>query len=191
LVDSSLDWGQDLPSLKVWLNEHQISDAPGFAVYLSYFGSGSPPYHAIPARLLPCYFDYEPRNIEFPLRPGTYCVSATMLQGPVLPILGPWARPYERDYQDLRQELLRYQAMSPAERADYEASLHGSWPAALHQFEQLQLARLFSYLRRRDPDALIAHTILVFRLSASDLQQALVEPPAELAEDIPEFMRNR
>src|SRR6185436_4040357 len=43
LVDSSLDWGQDLPGLKRWLDEN-AKDAP---VYLSYFGTGEPFYYGI------------------------------------------------------------------------------------------------------------------------------------------------
>jgi hypothetical protein len=48
LVDSSYDWGQDLPSLKRYLAEH----SPTGPVYLSYFGTASPDYYGIPARLL-------------------------------------------------------------------------------------------------------------------------------------------
>ncbi len=40
LVDSSLDWGQDLPGLRRYVEKHRL---PG-PVYLSYFGNGSPDY---------------------------------------------------------------------------------------------------------------------------------------------------
>lgn len=48
LVDSSLDWGQDLPGVKRYIDEHHVV-AP---VYLSYFGVGDPGYYHIPAHLL-------------------------------------------------------------------------------------------------------------------------------------------
>ena len=39
LVDSSLDWGQDLPGLKAYLDEQEKEKA-GREVFISYFGSG-------------------------------------------------------------------------------------------------------------------------------------------------------
>jgi hypothetical protein len=48
LVDSSLDWGQELPAVKRWLDAHPDSGH----VYFSYFGTGSPPRHEIPATAL-------------------------------------------------------------------------------------------------------------------------------------------
>ena len=43
MLDSNLDWGQDLKKLKKYLDENNISDP----VYLSYFGKGSPDYYGI------------------------------------------------------------------------------------------------------------------------------------------------
>ncbi len=50
LVDSSLDWGQDLPGLKRYLDAHPSSGP----VYLSYFGTASPRYYGISAHYLFC-----------------------------------------------------------------------------------------------------------------------------------------
>jgi len=49
LVDSSLDWGQELPAIRAYLDHHV--GAPGSA-YLSYFGTASPDYYGIRARPL-------------------------------------------------------------------------------------------------------------------------------------------
>ncbi len=49
LVDSSLDWGQDLPSVRAYINRHPSSMG---AFYLSYFGTASPEYYGINAREL-------------------------------------------------------------------------------------------------------------------------------------------
>ena len=49
LVDSSLDWGQDLPGLKRWLDRQQTKSP----VFLSYFGTGDPAYYHIDAQRLP------------------------------------------------------------------------------------------------------------------------------------------
>jgi hypothetical protein len=51
LVDSSLDWGQDLPALKQYIEKHQLKGP----VYLSYFGVGSPVYYKVPATCIPGY----------------------------------------------------------------------------------------------------------------------------------------
>ncbi|MBM3855033.1 MAG: glycosyltransferase family 39 protein, partial [Verrucomicrobia bacterium] len=48
-VDSSLDWGQDLPGLRAWLDAH----ARGEKVFLSYFGTGDPLHEGIAATALP------------------------------------------------------------------------------------------------------------------------------------------
>ena len=48
LVDSSLDWGQDLPGVKRYVEEHHLTGP----IYLSYFGSASPDYYHTPAQLL-------------------------------------------------------------------------------------------------------------------------------------------
>lgn len=48
LVDSSLDWGQDLPGVKRYIEEKH----PPEPCYLAYFGSASPAYYRIPAHLL-------------------------------------------------------------------------------------------------------------------------------------------
>ncbi len=48
LVDSSLDWGQDLPAAKRYISAHP-GEGP---FYLSYFGTASPDYYGIAARSL-------------------------------------------------------------------------------------------------------------------------------------------
>jgi hypothetical protein len=49
LVDSSLDWGQDLPGVKRFLAQHPAAGP----AYLSYYGTASPAYYRIP--VLPLY----------------------------------------------------------------------------------------------------------------------------------------
>jgi hypothetical protein len=48
LVDSSLDWGQDLPGVRSYLDRHPQTGP----VYFSYFGTASPTYYQIPAQRL-------------------------------------------------------------------------------------------------------------------------------------------
>jgi hypothetical protein len=45
LVDSSLDWGQDLPGVRRYIESRQLSGP----IYLSYYGFASPAYYRVPA----------------------------------------------------------------------------------------------------------------------------------------------
>ena len=76
LVDSSLDWGQDLPALKTWLDQRPNQSATG-RLYLAYFGTALPRYYGIAATELP--FDSSADKLPA-FQPGTYCISATTLQ---------------------------------------------------------------------------------------------------------------
>jgi len=48
LVDSSLDWGQDLKALKQWMDRNRID-----RIQLAYFGTADPAYYKIKADFLP------------------------------------------------------------------------------------------------------------------------------------------
>jgi len=81
LVDSNLDWGQDLKGLKGYMERHGIRQ-----VKLAYFGLSDPAYYGIDYDLLPSYAimgqpickEGSPAVLEFK---GTMAVSATLLQG--------------------------------------------------------------------------------------------------------------
>ncbi|QDT43958.1 hypothetical protein Pan241w_40620 [Gimesia alba] len=75
LIDSNLDWGQDLYRLKEYLKQHKVDD-----LGLAYFGTVPPSTLGVPYRLPP----------EFHPEPGTYAISASLLQG----------RPYSIRKQD-------------------------------------------------------------------------------------------
>ncbi len=81
LVDSNIDWGQDLGRLAEWLDANQVDD-----VWLSYFGEARPDHYGIsytgldsfPPRLMnPLARPYYPHDPA----PGWYAISATTLQG--------------------------------------------------------------------------------------------------------------
>jgi hypothetical protein len=93
LVDSSLDWGQDLRGLKGYMDAHGIP-----RVKLSYFGTADPAYYGIDCDLLPGYLPL-PREVVRSFAPGdVLAVSATNLQGVYLD-------PADRPMMDrLRQE---------------------------------------------------------------------------------------
>jgi 4-amino-4-deoxy-L-arabinose transferase-like glycosyltransferase len=78
LVDSNLDWGQDLKGLKKFMDKNKIE-----RIYLSYFGTDSPERYGIQYDRLPSYYLKNPeslQNIKFPIK-GYIAISATNLQG--------------------------------------------------------------------------------------------------------------
>ncbi len=78
LVDSNLDWGQDLKSLKAWLAARHITDP----IYLSYFGTADPRFYGIRHYNLPGGYPYEPKQ-DFGVlqKGGLIAISANNLQG--------------------------------------------------------------------------------------------------------------
>ena len=77
LVDSNLDWGQDLKGLKAWMDRSAVP-----RIKLSYFGTADPEYYRIDCDLLPGQMLPPPRDVVREIAPGdTVAVSATNLQG--------------------------------------------------------------------------------------------------------------
>lgn len=79
LVDSNVDWGQDLFRLQTWMREHDVT-----RINLSWFGSADPAYYGLqydPLPGLPRHFDLwwdVPFDPSDP-RPGIYAISVSNL----------------------------------------------------------------------------------------------------------------
>jgi hypothetical protein len=153
LVDSSLDWGQDLPGLKRWLDAHNAPGHQQQPVHLAYFGKGSPQYYGIEAIHI-----NRGSEAATAYRPGLYCISATTLQAVYEAKPGRWNRQYEEQYQALRN------AAEPDRR----------------ELEYFRYLRLLAYLRQREPDDHVGYSILIYRLTAADLIATFDGPPREL-----------
>ena len=77
LVDSNLDWGQDLKGLGLYMREHGISK-----VCLSYFGSDTPERYGIAYDWLPSFQLRNPSpNVQTMTPHDWVAISATNLQG--------------------------------------------------------------------------------------------------------------
>src|SRR4029077_7742466 len=98
---SSLDWGQDLPSLKRWLDANRHDGEPA---YLSYFGTSRPSHFGIDAVALPGFIDRRSPERFQRLRPGLYIFGATMLTGVYTQLQGRWGETEEALYQQLLSE---------------------------------------------------------------------------------------
>jgi hypothetical protein len=86
LVDSNIDWGQDLPTLRDIVEDQNLG-----RIKLSYFGTAHPSYYGLDFDPLPAWNptpeqgnpftrSYYPHNPA----PGIYAISATHLQGVVM-----------------------------------------------------------------------------------------------------------
>jgi hypothetical protein len=81
LVDSNIDWGQDLLRLKEWMAEHDVAE-----VKLGWFGTADPAYYDIQYQPMPGLGREEfyslwhppPFNPENP-EPGVYAISVSNL----------------------------------------------------------------------------------------------------------------
>jgi len=72
VVDSNLDWGQDLKGLKNWVEKNGID-----TIYLDYFGGGDPQYY-LGTKFAPWWGSRDPKELP----KGSYlAVSASFLQG--------------------------------------------------------------------------------------------------------------
>jgi hypothetical protein len=155
LVDSSLDWGQDLPALK-----ERLEQTGAEHTYLAYFGSAEPSWYGIKAIPLPLPADQPSR-----LAPGIYCISATILQHVYEPEPGPWRPEYETKYQAAK----KWAERTPAGPSELDGP-------RTEVFHRLQFARLCAHLREKQPVARAGYSILVFRVTEMDLRLALDGP---------------
>lgn len=169
LVDSSLDWGQDLPGIGQWIGaRHQMGKtAP---IYLAYFGTASPAYYHVNARIIPVLpFSWldDVSNRAESFEPGYYCISATELQQ-VHGLHGPWNQILEDEYWLVRKGMLH--GDDSEKRRD---------AVGIRRLEILRFARLANYLKQREPETSIGYSILIYKLNRYDLDSALNQPYSE------------
>jgi hypothetical protein len=173
LVDSSLDWGQDLPELRKWLEDHGLPsrDKP---VYLAYFGSASVQYYGISAYPLPCVLAQSWPTGPPPTRPGgVYCISATLLQGFPPSFPGPWTPSYEATYQKLLRLMRDNNRSGEARDGLLEKVSPEQWAEIRRLVRDGGFARLCASLRAREPDHQVGYSILIYDLRESEVLKGL------------------
>jgi hypothetical protein len=183
-----LDWGQDLPGLRKWIQEHPPTD--GRAVYFSYYGSADPSVYKMPVVLLPGYFDprpYPPLPVQY--QGGLYCISQTNLMN----FQAPWTAQRQKSLEQIvpvaQRQLTEFQrllqdAPTPEDRMRLVASIPDRFWEPVRQFDNLRLGRICAYIRRRKMPAAdnVGHSILIFRLSDQEVREAMFGPPVEQGE---------
>jgi len=179
LVDSSLDWGQDLIGLKEWLDGHAGNEH----VFLAYFGNAPPRHYGVQAIALPYEtMGYAGRRSlgSAVLTPGIYCISATQLQQVYPPGLREWTDELEREYRALLPPMRRFEDIPPTDEEALLTRVSARGDAFVQsfiRFQRLRFARLCDYLRQREPDAHVGFSILIYRLTSDELQEALFRRP--------------
>lgn len=172
LVDSSLDWGQDLPGLARWLEENAPTGEP---VYISYFGTGEPAYYGIRARRLTMINGFKIPQPYVPLEPGVYAISATSLSHVYSPVRGAWTLEFEQEYQQLHAiepELRAFETDAVRREELIRSAPQQNWDHAISRYQLLRFARLCHYLRVRTPEAEIGYSIFIYRLTAEEIAAA-------------------
>ena len=94
-----------------------------------------------------------------------------------------WNRGYEDTYVQLAARVRLFNSSSREKRNEFIAAEgEAAWMNLFQAYEHARLARLISFLRLREPDSEINYSILIYRLSAGDLDRAIEGPPIELLE---------
>jgi len=173
LVDSSLDWGQDLPGLKRWLDKHR----GGQDVYVAYFGTGNLKHYGIEARPLPHYLQKSGRG-DYRLRGGIYCISATRLQQVYMLPGSKWTLEQESRFHNHLDEARRLEELPDEDdaRGAFVSSRGRDFKKNFDVFQKLRFGRLCAYLRNREPDDHVGHSILIYRLTDEQVDEALYGP---------------
>ncbi len=180
LVDSSLDWGQDLILLRKKLDEYGINGAD--SAYISYFGTASID-HYLKARKLPSYFGQE-GDAAFELGGGTYCISATMRTMVYMRELIILDRLDIEDinevfFKKVRMEMqeLFAEQKKPETFMDFvKAKGRDYWISRYRLYDLMRFSKLCRYIRDREPDDYAGYSILIYKLSDDDIEKAMAIP---------------
>jgi tetratricopeptide (TPR) repeat protein len=120
-----------------------------------------------------------------PLTEGVYCMSATQLQSVYRFAPGRWTEAYETAYRDLNRMFQQLKAADAATRQKMvEARGNAYWVEMISKFNGLRLSRLCAYLRTRKPEHQVGYSILIYRLTAQDIHDALFASPSEVGKDM-------
>ena len=155
LVDSNLDWGQDLPKLADRMKREGIE-----TVKLAYFGTAYPNVYGVRAERLPDSSSYRDQ-VDAVLEPGWYVVSATYLQGIHTPMTRVWIAGHEKIYRGLLSQ------------TDHT-------PAARALLRSLAFHRLLCRLRARPPDRRAGYSLFVYRVEPQEFQEVFPNDEADL-----------
>ncbi|MHC5109299.1 MAG: hypothetical protein ACYTHJ_05420 [Planctomycetota bacterium] len=159
LLDSNLDWGQDLKRLRDYLEANALDD-----VKLSYFGSADPVRYGVECAYLPSHLPM--RGEAADLDGGTYIISLNQLFGLYIRQIRDdfWENPANRQaYAALTERFSSPETVSSDEqRREREY--------ARSRFELARRWRLINQLRSRRVDDRVGWTMFVFHLTDEEIR---------------------
>jgi len=199
LIDSSLDWGQDVP-LMVETVKNLKTTGDKSPVYYAHFGSGWPEfYEGFKFHYLPAYRVTNAATYISvpPLKPGLYLIHATQLQSVYVTapeykdwekqniplmfsqmagVFSQWQK-HVNSTQDLinilgTQNIQGLQFPEGTPQDQQNMALLNSNLQLLIQYGNLRFIKLCEYLKKREPDFQIGYSINAYRLTEQDLRKA-------------------
>ncbi len=158
LLDSNIDWGQDLKRLAGYAQSHA-----GEPMQLAYFGSAEPAAYGIACAALPSFW---PFGAPAELTGGLYVLSVTQLFGvndyAARDVF--WAKP---DTPASYREFAQAAARPPPPSQMTEA--RQAWESDRREFEQARRWRLMNQLQHRPPAERIGYSLFVYRLTQAEV----------------------
>jgi len=146
MVDSSLEWGGDLPELIAWEAGLRSTDRDS-PVYVSLLGPPGHEHTGLAAVNMGWAFEFGP------VRPGYFVFSATRLVGGPQEHYGEWNDALRREWNEKGA-----------------AAWHGPLP---HDVAQLAVARLAASCRALQPSERVGPVYFVYHLDGPALERAL------------------
>ncbi len=182
VVDSNIDWGQDLERLRSYLEARlgggsqahpATTDSPprGAPIRLAYFGSADPRREGLNCAALPSYWSFDP---PAELTPGLYVISETQAAGVYEPLLRAefWNEQASAVYRELSAAAERGVALQAAREIRIEALAVTLTPEQLEsEWRQWRAWRLVSRLAQRPPTARVGYSLRVYELTAEDISE--------------------
>lgn len=146
LIDSNLDWGQDLIGLRDWLRRHPQEGPVG----LAYFGQINPNLFALrgdgfawflpplrPGRFEPMPGTRAPLEGPAPrVTPGLYAISATLLRGLPWRLYDPSPRAWFQAWRTHEDALGYFRELTPFDHIGYSIFLYRVSPADAQRISQ-------------------------------------------------------
>lgn len=160
LVDSNVDWGQDVELLRQWIvAKKQSGDKSNF--FAALFGPETgQPYFEVPQTTLLEPIKLSKAGRPKAIGPGIYCISAHILQGMTFRFgfYGAWDKRKEENYRKLKSQM----------ELQTKEDVH-----LTRRFEIARIAKLCSGLKNKEPDGHVGYSILIFDLDEKELQELL------------------
>jgi hypothetical protein len=170
LSDSSLDWGQDLPAAREYIDNWRKSNE-GKKIYLSTFGTVVPEAYGIFNTEYLEFWGFRARTAYLPeLGDGLYILSANVMGHFLL----SWTEVDELDYLRLRKRAsVIYADLQEAGALDVRTAdvlLSKEDQELLQTFERVRFHRMLYYLSSKEPKTVINGSMLAYVLSPEEMR---------------------